>query len=93
VTINKAQVADLGYLTKPSQVEGGAHQFHPGHYVFPNDFQGYIGPGQAVRYVIELEAEGFQGLRRVFEVAWDGGWGDDLDVLGQHLVVQELPEL
>jgi hypothetical protein len=85
VTLSTEHTLDFG------RVAEGESQFLPVLYIYPNDFQGSVSAGEAVRYVLEVEADGFVAKRlQVFEVAWDGQWSDNLDLMAQHLTVREV---
>jgi hypothetical protein len=80
------QVFDFGRL-----IESGT-RFEPVLYVTPNDFQGFVGANQAVRYRLEVVAEGLRvGASFVYEVAWNGSWSDNLDAMRQNLTIREVP--
>jgi hypothetical protein len=90
VTIQKQQVLDFGFIIQPAQ-PGDVTQFIPALYSYPNDFRGFVGPGEAVRYSLEVEADDFSSPSYlVIEVAWDGRWTPDLDKMSQSLVVSEV---
>ena len=85
IDLSHEQTLDFGRI-----VEGGNH-FEPILYFFPNNFEGFVTPHNAIRYALEIVAEGFKSERfQVFEVAWDGAWSDNLDTMGNHLTVREI---
>lgn len=91
VTIQKQQVLDFGFITQPMQ-EGQSTHFIPALYSWPNDFRGFVGPGEAVRYSLEVEADDFSSPSYlVIEVAWDGRWLPDLEKMAQSLMIREVP--
>lgn len=84
VSIVKEQVVDFGFLAE------GDYHFMPRLYAWPNDFQGFVAKDEAVRYYLEVVSDDFVSSQPfVVEVAWDGVWSDNLDVLSSHLVVKE----
>jgi len=79
------QVIDFGRI-----VEGG-NRFEPTLYGCPNDFLGFVGPNEAVRYQLQAIAEGSPiGLPFVCEVAWNGEWSDNLDTMERNLTIREV---
>lgn len=87
VTIAKEQVMDFGCLAE------GADHFRPLLQTYPNNFQGYVRKGEAVRYYLEVDATNFTSPRpHVFEVAWDGQWFFEVEKMEQHLRVSEINE-
>lgn len=91
VTIQKEQVLDFGFIMEPAAQGSQTTQFVPALYSYPNDFRGYVGPGEAVRYSLEIEADSYLSpTYAVVEVAWDGRWLPDLDKMSQSLVIREV---
>jgi hypothetical protein len=87
VNVSKEWYIDFGRLT-----EGGPH-FEPTLYWYPNNFQGYVRKDEAVRYCLQVLADGFVSERyHVFEVAWNGEWDDNLDNMAQNLTIREIRE-
>jgi hypothetical protein len=83
--ITKDQILDFGSLIE------GETLFKPVLYFYPNDFQGFIEAHEAVRYSLEIIAQGYTAKRyQVFEVAWDGTWSDNLDQMSQSLTIREV---
>jgi hypothetical protein len=87
LNISKDQVLDFGRLPED------ADRFTPVLYSYSNNFQGYLGAGEAIRYALEVVGDGF-GWRRyqVFEVAWDGQWYDSKEEMSRHLVIKEVKQ-
>lgn len=86
-SIRDSKVCDFGFLIE------GAEYFTPSTYFVPNNFPGYVGKGESVRYGIEIQAENFRSIEPyVVEVSWDGSWDKDLDAMERHLVVREVNE-
>jgi len=96
------EVADLGYLPEPGfdrLPEPGLDQlpeptlsqgFTPNLYVRPNNFNGYVGRNESVKYYLEVVADNFASdAYQVFEVAWDGVWTDNTADMMKHLRVRE----
>jgi len=91
VTVQKEQVLDFGFIAEPTHENPGITRFTPALYSYPNDFRGFVGPGEAVRYSLEVEADGFVSpTYAVFEVEWDGVWNPDLDQMANHLVIRQV---
>lgn len=87
INITKEQVIDFGRL-----IENGPH-FEPVLYMYPNNFQGYVGPNEVVRYCLEIAADGYMSKKLyIFEVSWNGRWSDDLDEMRKHLIIHEIKE-
>jgi len=83
ITVVRDQVVDFGCLPK------NAEHFRPCLYIYPNDFQGFVGPDEAARYFLEVVSDDFVSRKHlVVEVAWDGEWTDKLDDMKRHLVVR-----
>lgn len=88
VTVTKEQIFDFGSL-----IEGDS-QFKPVLYFYPNNFQGFVAANEAVRYSLEVVAEGYNSNRyQVFEIAWDGTWSDDLDQMSRSLTIREITDI
>jgi len=87
ITLSKEQIFDFGKLT-----DGSAY-FEPVLYFYANDFRGRVKSQAAIRYVLEIVADGFVASKcQVFEVAWDGKWSENLDEMAQSLTIREVFE-
>jgi len=87
ITLSKEQVMDFGRLVENESC------FKPVLYSYANNFQGFIQANEAVRYCLEIIADGYTSKRyHVFEVAWNGKWSDNLDQMSQNLTIQEITE-
>ncbi len=85
VTLSTEHTLDFG------RVAEGSDRFEPVLYIYPNDFPGFVRAGEAVRYVLQVEADGFVAKQlHVFEVAWDGRWSDNLDSMARYLTIHEV---
>jgi hypothetical protein len=85
ITLVNEQILDFGYVT-----ENGT-RFVPTLYSYSNNFQGFVGPNEAVRFHIAIEATNFSSLQnQVFEVAWDGVWSHEREAMAQHLRIREI---
>ena len=83
IDLSGEQVIDFGRV-----VEAG-NRFEPVLYGYPNDFRGYVAPNEAVRYRLQAVADGSGvGPPQVYEVAWNGEWNDNLDVMVQNLMIR-----
>lgn len=87
ITITREHIIDFGALAE------GSDSFRPVLYFYPNDFQGFVHANEAVRYSLEILADGYASARyQVFEVAWDGNWTDNLDDMSRSLTIREIIE-
>jgi hypothetical protein len=85
VTITREQVLDLGYIPE------NGDRFIPRLYVFPNNFQGFVGANEAVRFQLQIEAVGFSSPIYVLEVAWGGQWSYNPETMRRHLPIRLNP--
>ncbi len=84
IDLSDEQLLDFGFIN-----EGEGQKFQPTLYSIPNLFEGYVGPNESVRYSLEIVADGFKGKEyRVFEVAWNGKWTDNLDEMAKDLIMK-----
>lgn len=87
VTVVKDQIIDLGFITE------GNDKFFPRLFTYPNNFQGFVGKDEAVRYHMEIEGTNFASSRyQVFEVAWDGIWDYEPEKMQHHIRINEIKE-
>jgi predicted MPP superfamily phosphohydrolase len=84
ITLVREQVLDLGYI-----LENGS-AFVPRLYGIPNNFRGFVGPNEAVRYQLQIEAVNSSSPLYVVEVAWDGVWSYDPDTMMHHLSIRHI---
>jgi hypothetical protein len=85
VTIAREQVFDFGRIVEPERC------FWPVLYSYSNNFQGFVGSGEAVRYQLAIDATSFCSPRyQVFEVAWDGTWSHVPGEMQKHLFIREV---
>jgi|ERR1700691_2100496 hypothetical protein len=85
ITVLAENILDFGFVSEDT------HQFVPVLYSYSNNFKGYVGPNEAVRFHVEIEASNFSSIRyQVFEVSWDGTWSHDPRVMAQHLIIREI---
>jgi hypothetical protein len=80
----KEQAVDFGVVREDDQ------RFIPTLYTTPSSFSGYVGPNEAIRFQVEIEAVNFTSGRQIFEVAWDGVWSHEPEAMARHLRVQEV---
>jgi len=84
IDLSGEHLLDFGLI---SEAEG--QLFQPTLYSYPNNFQGSVGANEAVKYSLEVVADGFNSKEyHVFEVAWKGKWSDNLDDMARNLVVK-----
>lgn len=58
---------------------------------YTNNFQGVVRANEVVRFGLEILSDNFVSPNlQVFEVAWNGQWSDNLDVMAQNLQIQEV---
>ena len=85
ITVQSEHILDFGFVSEDS------NRFAPVLYSYANNFEGYVGPNEAVRFHIEIEASNFSSTRyQVFEVSWDGTWSHDPTVMACHLIIREI---
>ena len=82
ITLLRKHVLDLGY------VEENGKAFIPRLYATPLNFQGFVGPNEAVRFQLQIEAVNFLSPIYVIEVAWDGVWNYVPDTMVHHLPIR-----
>ena len=84
ITLVSEQILDFGYVAEKKKL------FVPTLYSYANNFQGFVGPNEAVRFHLAIEATNFSAVRyQVFEVAWDGEWSHEPQTMAQHLRIRE----
>ena len=89
--VHRDQICDLGYLTEPTPEEGPPVRFMPSLYAYPHHFRGFVAPGEAVRYWLQVTADGFVSEKyTVIEVSWDGRWSTNSHERSNSLVVTKL---
>lgn len=87
IALSNEHIFDFGMI-----IEGFDH-FAPVLYAYGNDFAGRVQKGQAIRYALEIVADGFIAPNyHVFEVAWDGNWSDNLDDMEHSLTIREITQ-
>jgi hypothetical protein len=78
------QVLDFGTLTEHGR-------FTPRLAVMLNDFKGFVNPNDAVRFCLEICADGYHAARfQVFEVAWNGKWSENPNQMAENLQIREI---
>jgi hypothetical protein len=83
VTITKERVFDFGKVVKRD-----GSRFEPTLTFLPPNFNGFVGKKEAVRYYLEVDAEGFASRQStVVEVAWNGIWSDERETMAQNLII------
>lgn len=85
IELSNQQILDFGRVVETND------KFEPTLYSYPNNFEGFVARDEAVRYAIEILADGYSAKQyQVFEVAWNGRWTDKLDQMEQNLVIREI---
>jgi len=84
-TIVTADTCDFGCLDED------AGRFTLSMYITPNNFRGYVAPGEAMRVHVIAAAHNVHSPKPLaLEVSWDGKWSADLDEMQRHLVIKEV---
>jgi hypothetical protein len=85
ITLVRENVLDFGFIVE------GADAFIPKLYSYPNNFEGCVKKGDAVRYHLLIEATNYApNAYQVFEVAWDGEWSYEPEKMERHLRITEV---
>jgi hypothetical protein len=88
IDVSKEHVFDFG------RVIAGDNMFTPVLYWRSFDCRGCVKPNEALRYTLEISADGYSAKRcQTFQVSWDGQWDDKPDIMRRHLVVEEVKGL
>ena len=62
-----------------------------GVYTRPYSFKGDVKPDKPITYRLQVLAEDFvPKWDQAFEVSWEGGWSDDLELMKKKLVVKDV---
>jgi hypothetical protein len=86
-TVLRDAVVDLGNIWQEHNC------FCPGLRAFYRNFEGIVRENQTVRFGLEIVCDNFVSPRlQVFEVAYNGIWSDDAEVMAQNLRVRESEE-
>jgi len=84
-SFNKEAILDFGKLMEGQKV------FQPTLYVIPNNFNGFIGANESVRYTLQVTADNYSGdIEHVFEVSWNGQFSDNMDDMERNLIIKEV---
>lgn len=85
ITVTKEQTFDFGHLDEAGD------RWLPELYWYPNNFEGWVGRNEVVRYSLEISGVGCsQNRYQVFEVSWDGVWKESIDEMKRHLTIHEI---
>ena len=85
ISIDDMHILDFGRLPEANPV------FSPVLYSYANNFMGQVGPNEAIRYSLQIVSDKFISKNyQVFEVAWDGNWGDSKEKMKNHLTIREI---
>lgn len=83
--ISHEQIFDFGRI-----IENGS-RFEPILTLYPNNFNGFVSSNNVVRYSLKIVAEGYAAKKtQVFEVAWNGGWSENIEIMSQNLTIREI---
>jgi hypothetical protein len=87
INLTKEHAFDFGFLTEK------AIEFRPVLNILPNNFQGFVRERQKVRFSLQPSADNYLTEQyQVFEVAWNGNWSDNLDIMNENLTIREIIE-
>jgi hypothetical protein len=87
INLRKEQVLDFGCVIE------GQDRFRPVLLSYTNNFQGFVRVGEIVRFGLEIVSDNFVSPHlQVFQIAWNGQWSDNLDVMAQNLQIQEVSD-
>ena len=85
VTLVKEHIFDFGIVIE------GQDYFRPVLLSYTNNFQGIVKANEVVRFGLEIVSDNFVSPHlQVFEVAWNGQWSDNMDIMAQNLQIQEV---
>jgi hypothetical protein len=85
ISVVNERILDFGWVSEDS------HRFVPTLYSYANNFQGYVGANESVRYHLEIEATNFTTESyQVFETSWDGTWSHEPATMARHLIIREI---
>jgi hypothetical protein len=85
VTLVKEHVLDFGIAIE------GQDNFRPVLFSYTNNFQGFVQANDVVQFGLEIVSDNFVSPRlQIFEVAWNGQWSDNLDVMAHNLQIEEV---
>jgi hypothetical protein len=87
INIIKDHVLDFGLIIE------GQKYFSPRLLSITNNFKGFVNANEVVRYGLEIVSDNFVSASlQVFEVAWNGKWNDNLDVMTNNLQIHEVTD-
>jgi hypothetical protein len=87
IDISHEQTFDFGRIIE------GSDKFEPLLISYPNNFNGYIFADNVVRYTLKIVAEGYMAKKpQIFEVAWNGNWSNNLEIMSNNLTISEVIE-
>lgn len=85
ITLRREHLFDFGILVREE------NQFRPVLLSYTNNFQGFLKANKVIRYGLEIVSDNFVSSKlRVFEVAWNGTWSDNLDTMAQALTITDI---
>jgi hypothetical protein len=85
IDISHEQIFDFGRI-----IENG-DRFEPILSIYPNNFNGFVSSNNVVRYTLKIVAEGYVSKKsQVFEVAWNGNWSENIEIMAQNLTIREI---
>lgn len=87
VNLRHDHVLDFGIVCE------GQDFFRPVLLSYTNNFQGLVRANDVIRFGLEIVSDNFVSPRlQVFQVAWNGQWSDNLDVMAQNLQIAEVTD-
>ena len=81
------EICDFGRLLE------GTNAYQPTLYGIPNNFMGSVKSNEAIRFTLKIMAENYISEKKwVYEVAWDGIFSDNMDIMERSLIVKEIKD-
>lgn len=85
IDISHEQIFDFGRITEHG------NYFEPVLSIYANNFGGFVEATNVIRYTLKIVAEGYVSSKtKIFEVAWNGQWSDNLDEMSRNLTIREI---
>lgn len=85
INLRKEHVLDFGRVLE------GEKYYIPALLSYTTNFQGFVNAGEVFRFGLEIVSGNFVSPNlQIFEVAWNGQWNDNLDVMTKNLQIHEV---
>ena len=89
-TVVQESTCDFGFLDE----RGSVSAFQLAVPFVPNNFRGYVGKNECVRFEVVASGQNVFALKpSVFEVSWDGQWTENQEEMKRHLVIRKVSSL